>query len=321
MRTKKSESVRILLALSVVILLIAAILGILSPTFLSYGNLSDLLMRMSPLGMLAIAETIVFIGGGFDLTIGVVMALSAAVCGSLYSMGLPFPLAIVAALLSGIVAGLINAILIVQLKLQSFIVTLATMTMFRSVVHAMLKGNVLTEIPEGFLELRYVYLWGIPLLFIVLVVVAVAMIVMMRYTTIGRSIFAVGGNGRTAFLSGVYVTRVQYFLYCLSGFIAAVAGLLYTVRVRAVIPDTGVNAPLEVVTAVLIGGTSIAGGKGSILGSLLGILAMFILLNGFSLLGLNPFWEVIILGLILICVVGQAGIMRGLRAVAGKEKA
>jgi ribose transport system permease protein len=321
MRTKKSESVRILLALTVVILLIAVVLGILSPTFLSYGNLSDLLMRMSPLGMLAIAETIVFIGGGFDLTIGVVMALSAAVCGSLYTMGVPFPIAIVAALFSGVAAGLLNAVLIVQLKLQSFIVTLATMTILRSTVYAMLKGNVLTEIPESFLELRYVYVWGIPLLFVVLAIVAVAMVVMMRYTTIGRSIFAVGGNGQTAFLSGIYVTRVQYFIYCLSGFIAAFAGLLYTVRVRAIIPDTGINAPLEVVTAVLIGGTSIAGGKGSILGSLLGILAMFILLNGFSLLGLNPFWEVIILGLILICVVGQTGIIRGIRMVIGKVQA
>jgi ribose transport system permease protein len=319
MRTKKSEGLRILLVLALVIVAIAVVLAVLSPTFLSYGNLSDLLMRMSPLGMLAIAETVVFIGGGFDLTIGVVMALSAAVCGSLYAMGAPFPLAIAAALLSGIVAGLLNAVLIVQLRLQSFIVTLATMTILRSVVYAMLKGNVLTDLPEGFLNLRYVYVLGVPLLFVVLVVVALIMIVMMRYTTIGRRVFAVGGNPRTAFFSGVYVARVQYLLYCLSGFIAALAGLLYTVRVRAVIPDTGVNAPLEVITAVLIGGTTMAGGKGSIFGSLLGILAMFLLLNGFSLLGMNPFWEVIILGLILIYVVGQSGITRGLRAVLGKR--
>jgi ribose transport system permease protein len=278
-------------------------------------------MRMSPLGMLAIAETVVLISGGFDLSIGVVMALSAAVVGVLSAVRVPFGLVVTAALASGILVGLLNAFLVVQLRLQPFIVTLATMSIVRSVVYAMLKGNVLTDLPEGFLNLRYVYVAGIPLLFILLVVSAALVIVLMRYTTVGRRIFAVGGNEKTAFLSGVFVNRVKYLVYCLSGLISALAGLLYTVRVRAVIPDTGINAPLEVITAVLIGGTSIFGGKGSVFGSLLGILAMFLLLNGFSLLGLNPFWEVIILGLILIYVVGQEGITRGLRLAFGKRKA
>ena len=320
MRTQRSAGARTLIVLAIVILVIVAALAIVSPTFLTPGNLTDLLMRMSPLGMLAIAETIVLVSGGFDLTIGVVMALSAAVCGTLYGLALPFPLVLASALASGVAVGALNAFCVVQLRLQPFIVTLATMSIVRSVVYAMLKGNVLTELPDTFLNLRYVSLLGVPLLFIVLVVVAALCIVLMRLTTVGRRIFAVGGNEKTAFLSGVFVTRTKYFVYCLSGVIAAFAGLLYTVRVRAVIPDTGINAPLEVITAVLIGGTSIAGGKGSIIGSLLGIFAMFLLLNGFSLLGLNPFWEVIILGLILIYVVGQEGITRGLRLVFAKRR-
>jgi ribose transport system permease protein len=320
MRTQRSANARILIVLSVIILVIAAALTALSPTFITYGNLSDLLMRMSPLGMLAIAETVVLISGGFDLTIGVVMALSAAVVGVLSAQHLPFGAVLAAALASGVVVGLLNAFLVVQLRLQPFIVTLATMSIVRSVVYAMLKGNVLTDLPEGFLNLRYVYVAGIPLLFLLLVASAAVVIVLTRYTTVGRRIFAVGGNEKTAFLSGVFVNRVKYLVYCLSGLIAAFAGLLYTVRVRAVIPDTGINAPLEVITAVLIGGTSIFGGKGSVFGSLLGILAMFLLLNGFSLLGLNPFWEVIILGIILIYVVGQEGITRGLRLAFGKRK-
>jgi ribose transport system permease protein len=321
MRTRRSANARILIVLAVVILVIVGALTALSPTFITYGNLSDLLMRMSPLGMLAIAETVVLISGGFDLSIGVVMALSAAVVGVLSAVRVPFGLVVTAALASGILVGLLNAFLVVQLRLQPFIVTLATMSIVRSVVYAMLKGNVLTDLPEGFLNLRYVYVAGIPLLFILLVVSAALVIVLMRYTTVGRRTFAVGGNEKTAFLSGVFVNRVKYLVYCLSGLISALAGLLYTVRVRAVIPDTGINAPLEVITAVLIGGTSIFGGKGSVFGSLLGILAMFLLLNGFSLLGLNPFWEVIILGLILIYVVGQEGITRGLRLAFGKRKA
>ena len=146
-------------------------------------------------------------------------------------------------------------------------------------------------------------------------------IVLLRRTVIGRRIFAVGGNERTAFLSGVYVDRIQYLVYSLSGLISAMAGLMYTARIRAVVPDMGITSPLEVITAVLIGGTAITGGKGSVLGSLLGILAMYLLLNGFNLLGLNPFWQTIILGVILIYVVGQENILRGLRAAFGRRKA
>lgn len=320
MRTQRSAGARTLIVLALVILVIIATLAVLSPTFLTPGNITDLLMRMSPLGMLAIAETIVLISGGFDLTIGVVMALSAAVLGVLSAAGAPFGLALAAALASGVAVGVLNAFCVVQLRLQPFIVTLATMSIIRSIVYAMLKGNVLTDLPEGFLNLRYVSVLGVPLLFLVLAVAAALGIVLLRLTVVGRRIFAVGSNEKTSFLSGVFVNRVKYLVYCLSGFIAAFAGLLYTVRVRAVIPDTGINAPLEVVTAVLIGGTAIAGGKGSILGAMLGILAMFLLLNGFSLLGLNPFWEVIILGLILIYVVGQEGITRGLRLTFGKRR-
>ena len=264
--------------------------------------------------MLAIAETIVLIAGGFDLTIGAVMALSATVFGTLYVQGLPFALIVALALASGVAVGALNAFLVVALRLQPFIVTLATMSIVRSVVYGLLKGNVLSDLPEGFLNLGYVYVLKIPLLFLVVLLVAVLAIVLLRRTVVGRRIFAVGGNERTAFLSGVHVDRTKYLVYSLSGLISAMAGLMYTARIRAVVPDMGITSPLEVITAVLIGGTAITGGKGSVFGSLLGILAMYLLLNGFNLLGLNPFWQTIILGAILIYVVGQENILRGVRA-------
>jgi ribose transport system permease protein len=311
----------ILLVLSGVNLLIMGLLTALSPTFLSYGNLSAVMLRMSELAMLAIAETIVLIAGGFDLTIGAVMAPSATVFGTLYVAGLPFPLLIVLALASGVAAGLLNGVLVVVLRLQPFIVTLATMSIVRSVVYGLLKGNVLSNLPEGFLSLGYLYVLKIPLLFLVVVAVAALAWVLLRRTVIGRRIFAVGGNERTAFLSGIHEERVKYLVYALSGLISAMAGLIYTARIRAVVPDMGITSPLEVITAVLIGGTAITGGKGSVLGSLLGILAMYLLLNGFNLLGLNPFWQVILLGILLIYVVGQENILRGLRAFFSRRGA
>jgi len=312
---------RIILILVAVNAVIMIALSFLSRTFLTYGNLTAVMTRMSELSMLAIAETIVFISGGFDLTVGATMALSGAVCGTLYVAGVPFPVALAAALAAGLAVGVLNAFLIVALRLQPFIVTLATMTIVRSVVYALLKGNVLTEFPESFLNMAYVYLLKVPLIFLIVVATAVVVIVLLRRTIVGRRIFAIGANERTAYVSGVYVDRTKYLVYCMSGLICALGGLLFTARIRAIIPDAGLNAPLEVITAVLIGGTAITGGRGSVLGSLLGILAMYLLLNGFNLLGLNPFWNVIILGVILIYVVGQEEIGRSVREFFARRRA
>ena len=216
--------------------------------------------------------------------------------------------------------GALNAFLVVALRLQPFIVTVATMSMVRSIVYALLKGNVITEFPEGFLNLGYVYLLKIPVIFLIVVVTAVLVIILLRRTIVGRRIFAIGANERTAFISGIHVKRIKFLVYCLAGLICALGGLVFTARIRAIIPDAGINAPLEVITAVLIGGTLITGGKGSVLGSLFGILAMFLLVNGFNLLGLNPFWEVIILGIILIYVVGQESISRSFQVFFNRRK-
>jgi ribose transport system permease protein len=311
----------VIIVLAAVNVVIMAALTALSPTFLTYGNLSAVMLRMSELSMLAIAETIVLIAGGFDISIGAVMALSATIFGTLHVAGLSLPPAIVLSLLGGMAVGALNAFLVVALRLQPFIVTLATMSIVRSVVYGLLKGNVLSKLPERFLDLGSMYVLGIPLLFLVVVITAVLAVVLLRRTVIGRRIYAIGGNERTAFLSGVHVNRMKFLVYALSGLISALAGLMYTARIRAVVPDMGITSPLEVITAVLIGGTAITGGKGSVFGSLLGILAMYLLLNGFNLLGLNPFWEVIILGIILIYVVGQDNIVRGMRAFFGRRSA
>lgn len=317
---RATSQVRTLLILAAVNIIIMVALSFLSRTFLTYGNMTAVMMRMSELAMLAIAETIVIISGGFDLSVGATMALSGAVAGTLYVAGIPFPVAFTIALAAGVAVGALNAFLVVALRLQPFIVTVATMTMVRSIVYALLKGNVLTEFPEGFLNLGYVYLLKIPVIFLIVAATAVLVIILLRRTIVGRRIFAIGANERTAFVSGIHVKRIKFLVYCLAGLICALGGLLFTARIRAIIPDAGLNAPLEVITAVLIGGTLITGGKGSVIGSLLGILAMFLLLNGFNLLGLNPFWEVIILGLILIYVVGQESISRSFGALFNRRK-
>ncbi|MEN3185884.1 MAG: ABC transporter permease [Atribacterota bacterium] len=309
MRYALTSQTKIIIALLLVNVVIMFSLSFLSPTFLTYGNISSLLTRMSELGVLATAVTVTFISGGFDLSIGAVMALSGMIAGYSVLSGLPLFFAISFSLLAGVLVGLMNTLFIIKLRLQPFVVTLATMTMVRSIVYGFMRGKTITAFPESLLSLGDMYVFGIPSLFIILIICAAFTALLLKRTILGRYIFALGGNERTAFLSGVPVNTIKCFVYIFSGLLSALAGLLLVIRIRAAIPDAGLNAPLEVITAVVIGGTSIKGGKGSLLGSLLGIFAMFLLINGFSLLGLNPFWSVIVLGIILIVVVGQEGIM------------
>lgn len=199
---KRSEKVlspvtsqrKILYVLGMVNVLIIIILSFLSPTFTTYGNLTAVFSRMSELSMLAIAETIVLISGGFDLSIGSIMALSGALCGKLYVMGIPFPIVLILSLLSGVAVGGLNAFLVVSLNLQPFIVTLATMSIVRSILYGILKGIVLADFPEKFLDLGYVYVFKIPLLFLIVVGTAVIIIILLKKTVIGRYIFAMGAK-------------------------------------------------------------------------------------------------------------------------------
>lgn len=291
-------------------LLLFLALSLLSPTFLTVRNLSALMLRMSELAMLTIAQALVMINGGMDLTVGSVMALSGAVSALLFDAGMGTLVAIVGALMSGIVIGLFNSFLIVGLGIQSFIATVAVNSIVRSIVYLLLKGNVLSSFPRAYVAFGNSEILGVPSLFLIVFVFAGICTFILKKTALGRSIYYVGANEKCAFLSGIKVKSVRVFVLTTSGILAAIAGIMYTARLGAIIPDAGLNSPLEVVTAVLIGGASVRGGKGSILGSLLGICAMFMLINGFSLLGMNPFWEVVLLGVILIAIVGRSNMKK-----------
>lgn len=280
-------------------------LSFLSPTFLTSRNIGSLMVRMSELSLLTLAQTLVMICGGMDLTVGSVMALSGVICGTLLNAGVNPATALICALLGGALVGFINGFLVVHLKIQSFIATVATNSIIRSVVYLLLKGRVLSSFPKQYVSIGSTYVLGFPVLFLAVITISVALHLLLSRTALGRSIYAVGANERCAYISGIYINKVKYFVYTMSGVLSAVGGIMYTMRIGAIIPDAGLNSTLEVVTAVLIGGASVRGGKGSVLGSLLGILAMYILLNGFSLLGLSSFWEVIMLGVVLIAIVGQ----------------
>jgi ribose transport system permease protein len=296
---------RTILVLVLVNLVLGAALASVSGTFLSSRNIENLALRMSELGMLAIGQALVIIAGGFDLSIGAVMALSPVVTSKLYEMGVPFWLALLCGIGTGALVGLVNAVLIARFRMQPIIVTLATMTIVRSVVYGLLRGRTATAFPDPFLDLVDASVLGVPMLFAAMLLLGLMAGLLLNFMPLGRSILAVGANPRTAALAGINVRNVVFFVYIACGVIAAIAGLTSTIRVQAATADAGLYAPLEVVTAVLIGGTLITGGRGSILGALLGVLTMLLLVNGSTLLKLSPFYQHIALGIILIVVVGQ----------------
>jgi ribose transport system permease protein len=311
---------RTVLLLALVNIALVVVLASISGSFLNARNLENLALRMSEMGMLAIGQTIVIIAGGLDLSVGAVMALSPVVTSKLYEAGVPFWLAATGGIASGAAVGLVNGLLIARFRMQPIIVTLATMTIVRSVVYGLLRGRTATAFPDPFLDLVDVAILGMPLLFVAMVVLGLLAAGLLNFTALGKAVVAVGASARTADLAGIRVQRVLFFVYVVSGIIAALAGLTTTIRVQAATADAGLYAPLEVITAVLIGGTLITGGRGSVLGALLGVLAMLLLVNGSTLLKLNPFYQQIAVGIILIIVLGQDK-FRGWSLKRGKASA
>lgn len=296
---------RTIIVLVVLNVVLFAVLSANSPAFLTGRNIESLLLRTSEMGMLAVGQTLVVVTGGLDLSVGAIMALAPVVTSKVYAAGAPFWLALCCGLGAAVLVGLVNAVLIARFRMQPIIVTLATMTITRSVVYGLLKGRTAVDFPDPFLDLVDATVAGLPLLFVTMLGLAALGAVLLNLTPFGRSVTATGANPATAHLAGIRVERVLMAVYILSALIAGIAGLTGTIRIQAATADAGLYAPLEVITAVLIGGTLITGGRGSILGGLLGVLSMFLLLNGFTLLGVNPFFQQVAMGLILIVVIGQ----------------
>lgn len=312
-----TRTILVLLAVNIVLV---AFLASLSNAFLTPRNFENLALRMSEMGMLAIAQTLVIITGGLDLSVGAVMALAPVVTSKLYGMGVPFWLAALGGVGAGALVGLVNAVLIARFKMQPIIVTLATMTAVRSLVYGLLRGRTATDFPDPFLDLVDVSILGLPFIFVAMLVVAALAAGMLNLTALGRSIIAAGANARTADLAGIRVDRVLFFVYIASAVIASMAGLTTTIRVQAATADAGLYAPLEVVTAVLIGGTLITGGRGSILGALLGVFTMLLLANGSTLMNLSPFYQQVALGIVLIAVIGQDKFRPFVRRDGGRKR-
>lgn len=283
---------------------IVIVLSILSPYFLTVTNLLNILSQMSSIGIMAVGAVLVIIIGGIDLSVGSVVALTSISTGFLYQTAkLPFVFALVIGLALGALVGLINGILTTFGKLQAFIGTLATMSAAAGLALYITGGNPINGFPEWFQSVTSATVFGLPLQGLILVAVFVLASFWLRFRPSGRALYAIGGNEEVARLSGLPIRRIKITVYVIAGFLAAFAGALITSRLDSAQPTAGTADLLSVIAVVVIGGASLAGGSGSMLGTFVGLLVIGVLNNGLSLLNVNPNLQPVVLGAVIVAAV------------------
>ncbi|MBB3930136.1 ribose/xylose/arabinose/galactoside ABC-type transport system permease subunit [Kaistia hirudinis] len=286
-----------------VLLLMIAAFSFLNPRFLTLTNFQNVARNTAPLIISASAMTVVMIARGLDLSVGSVLAASSVVAATLAVQGVPLPLAFLAAILLGCLIGFANGAIIVKMRVSPIIVTLGALNIARGLAYLITPSAILVGLPRnwGSIGTSSIGPFPMPILLAVLVVAIYAFVT--RRTKFGKHIYAVGGNEEAARLSGVNVERTLITLYVLSGAMAALAGLVLSTRVGSGDPNIGVGFELEVIAAVIIGGTSLSGGEGRILGTVIGAVIVGVLSNGLNLSGVEPFWQYVAQGVVLIAAV------------------
>ena len=298
--------------IALVIMVIA--MSLLSDTFFTAENGRNILLQISINVCLAVGMTLVILTGGIDLSVGSVLALASAVAADLFKSGIPiegakvlleFTIlgACVAGIAVGLALGLFNGIMITRFRIPPFVATLGMLGIARGLTNLWTNGHPITALGDSFGQIGRGVLLGLPMpVWIAAGVVAIFVIVTKRMR-FGRHLYAVGGNERASLLSGLRVDRIKLAVYALAGGLAAVAGLILASRLDAAQPNAGFTYELNAIAAVVIGGTSLSGGRGSVMGTVLGCLIIGVLNNGLVLLEVSPNWQQVVKGLVILAAV------------------
>jgi ribose transport system permease protein len=293
------------LSLVVVLLVMCVIFGALSPFFWTATNWLNIGQTVATVGIVAIGMTLVIISGGIDLSVGSVAALTSVTTTLLWTgAGLPLWLAVILAVACGMLAGAANGLLITRLKINPLITTLATFSIVRGLAFVISNGQTNQINNDAFKFLGRGALGGIPFSLLLMLALYLLFWYLLRSTHFGRSIFAIGGSPEAARLGGIPINRNLLLVYVISGFLAALVGILISSQLAQSAPRAAVGLELSAIAAVVLGGTSLAGGKGSLLGTLLGVLLLRILDNGLILLNVSSFYQEVASGLVLLLAVG-----------------
>lgn len=288
------------LGLLIVLLVLGAILASISPTFLRTQNLLNLLLQASVNALLAAGMTLVILTAGIDLSVGSLLALTAVVTADLLAGGLAVPLAVAGGLGVGAAAGLVNGLLITKTKIPPFIATLGMMTLARGLALSYAAGRPITGMPAAFRLLGAGQILGVPVpVILVALVYALGLFIIAR-TNFGRYILAVGNNAEAARHAGIPVHKTTVAVYVISGMLAALAGMVMVARLNSAQPSMGMVFELNAIAAVVVGGTALSGGKGSLFGTLLGAILLALISNAINILNIPSFYAQVFQGTIII---------------------
>jgi ribose transport system permease protein len=286
-----------------IFILSCVILSIISPYFLTVSNLMNVIRQFSMIAIISVGMTMVIITGGIDLSVGSIVALTGCVAAWLLLNGQPIPIAIVAGIVLGLGIGAVNGLLVVGVGLPPFIATLGTMGIARGLALVITKGYPIQPLPDAFLFWAQGYVGPIPVPVIIMAVIMFLGHVFLSRTATGRYIYCIGSNAVAARLSGIKVGRILLFTYALSGAAAGVAAIILISRLSSAQADNGTGWELDVIAATVIGGTSLAGGEGSVFGSLIGAAMMGMIRNALVLLRVSVYWQTVVIGLVIVAAV------------------
>lgn len=290
-----------LLALIVLVILVT----IVNPNFIAPTNLLNLLRQVSTNALIAFGMTFVIITGGIDLSVGSTLALSSALMAGSIAAGMDPIIAMILSLVVGTVFGAVNGLLITKGNMAPFIATLATMTIYRGLTLVYTDGNPITGIGDSFI-FKFVgrgYLFGIPFPVVLMIISFILLFILLHKMTFGRKTFAIGGNEKASFIAGIKNDRIKTGIYALSGLMASLAGIIITSRLDSAQPTAGTSYEMDAIASVVLGGTSLSGGRGRLVGTLIGALIIGTLNNGMNLLGISSFYQQVVKGIVIIIAV------------------
>lgn len=301
---QKAISIASRFTILIALVLLVIIFSLLSSQFFTVSNWLNIIQQSSIIAIAAIGETFVIIIAGIDLSVGSVAALAGMIsAGVITNNGLPAWLGLLVGILVGVAVGLFNGVSIARLGLTAFIVTLATLSMGRGLTEAYSGGQTLFNLPAGYTFLGDSSVLGIPTPVILTIVAFIIGYIILSRTVFGHQVYAIGGNREAARLAGINVRKIELLVYVLSGGLAALAGLILTGRLGAALPTSATGLELQVIAAVVIGGASLFGGRGTMIGTFFGVLTIGVLSNGLSLLNVSPFWVQFVQGAVIFLAV------------------
>lgn len=284
-------------------LIVIVFFAIRSPHFFNMNNFLNIALYASNVGILACTMTLIIVAGHIDLSIGSVIALSGIVMGTLLNKAVPTGLAILACLLVGALTGVYNGILITKIGINAFITTLAGMEIFRGATYLVTNGKAVTITNDVIKTIGRSYTLGVPNAVIIMLITVVLFTLLARYTVFGRRIFVIGGSGQVAYLSGINVSGTLMALFVINGVMCGLASVVYCSQLGAAMPTNATGMEFDVISAVILGGASLSGGKGSIVGALFGALLLGTLSNGMVMLNIHTYWQQVISGVVLVLAV------------------